>query len=185
MNTSTSYKINLLHRFFKLYQVDESELIFYLKIKDNAETNTDEGRYSLRRKFWNYALPEIKSHTGYFQNVNTSKMNWIGGFIGHAGLSINCIGNMDSVRVEFYISTPDIENNKKIYDYIYQKTDEKTAEKFIWERGERLKASKIFIEQKGIGIASREQWRDATEFLIKGIQQIDELLIPIVEQYYK
>ncbi len=29
MNTSTSYKMNLLHRFFKLYQVDESELVFY------------------------------------------------------------------------------------------------------------------------------------------------------------
>ena len=89
------------------------------------------------------------------------------------------------MRVEFYISTPNIENNKKIYDYIYQKSNEKIAEKFIWERGNQLKASKIFIEQKGIGIASKEQWRDAAEFLVKGIQQIDKLLIPIVEQYYK
>lgn len=184
MNTSTSYKMNLLHRFFKLYQVDESELVFYLKTQDIADKNTDEGRYSLRRKFWNYALPEIKSQTGYFQNVNTSKMNWISGFIGHAGLSINCIGNMDSMRVEFYISTPDIENNKKIYDYIFSKFNEKTAEEFIWERGDHLKASKIFIENKGIGIASEEQWQDAVEFLINGIQRIDQLLIPIVEKYY-
>ena len=111
-------------------------------------------------------------------------MNWISGFIGHAGLSINCIGNMDSMRVEFYISTPDIGNNKKIYDYIYHQFDEETAQEFIWERGDHLKASKIFIEHKGLGIASEGQWKDAVAFLIRGIQQIDELLIPIVEQYY-
>ena len=116
--------------------------------------------------------------------MNTSKMNWISGFIGHAGLSINCIGNMDSMRVELYISTPDIENNKKIYDYIFAKFNEKTAEEFIWERGDHLKASKIFIENREIGIASEEQWQDAVEFLVKGIQRIDQLFIPIVEQYY-
>lgn len=88
------------------------------------------------------------------------------------------------MRVEFYISTPDIENNKKIYDYIFSKFNEKTAEEFIWERGDHLKASKIFIENKGIGIASEEQWQDAVEFLINGIQRIDQLLIPIVEKYY-
>ncbi len=115
--------------------------------------------------------------------MNTSKMNWISGFIGHAGGSINCIGNMDSMHVEFYISTPDIENNKKIYDYIYQKFNNDTQE-FIWERGDHLKASKIFIENKEIGIANEEQWQDAVKFLINRIQRIDQLLIPIVEQYY-
>lgn len=184
MNTSTSYKINILHRFFKLYQVDESELVFYLKTKDTVQANADEGRYSLRRKFWNYAIPEIKSQTAYFQNVNTSKMNWISGFIGHAGLAINCIGNMDSMRVEFYISTPVTENNKKIYDYIYGKMDSATAEQFVWERCDHLKVSKIFVEYKGIGIASEQQWKEAVLFLIKGIRQIEELVIPIVEQYY-
>ena len=47
-----------------------------------------------------------------------------------------------------------------------------------------LNLEKIFIENKGIGIASEEQWQDAVEFLVKGIQRIDRLLIPIVEKYY-
>ena len=72
----------------------------------------------------------------------------------------------------------------KVDNYIYHQFDEETAQEFIWERGDHLKASKIFIEHKGLGIASEGQWKDAVAFLIRGIQQIDELLIPIVEQYY-
>lgn len=88
------------------------------------------------------------------------------------------------MRVEFYISTPDIATNKKIFDYIYQNFNKNTAEEFIWERGDHLKTSKVFMEHKGIGIASTEQWKDAVAFLVKGIRQIEKLLIPIVEQYY-
>ena len=69
-------------------------------------------------------------------------------------------------------------------DYIYGKMDSATAEQFVWERCDHLKVSKIFVEYKGIGIASEQQWKEAALFLIKGIRQIEELVIPIVEQYY-
>lgn len=50
--------------------------------------------------------------------MNTSKFNWISGFIGHRGIAISCIANFSSARVELYIGKPDKEKNKKTYDYL-------------------------------------------------------------------
>ena len=78
--TRTSYKISLLRKFFKLFNEDTSNLIFYLKDENDEEVLL--GKEGLRSKYWNYALNEIhRIHgpDGAFCNVTKSKQNWIAG----------------------------------------------------------------------------------------------------------
>ena len=59
-NTNTQSKLSVLNKVFKLYGIDSSDLIFYLR--DDTKDNSDEEvtRYNLRRQFWAYALDIIK-----------------------------------------------------------------------------------------------------------------------------
>lgn len=86
--TDTQYKINNLRKIFAIFDVPESELVFYLKDEDNSETVAG-NRYEIRKKYWEYTLPQLKnafSENGLFGNVNPVTSNWIAGFVGIPGI---------------------------------------------------------------------------------------------------
>lgn len=75
----------------------------------------------MRRRYWAYALPMIQeAHgvNGAFRNVKTSRENWLSGFIGISGFTINCVANFDGARVEFFMANAQMEENKKAFDYL-------------------------------------------------------------------
>ena len=59
-NTNTQSKLSVLGKVFKLYDIDATELVFYLR--DETKDNSDEEgtRFELRRRYWTYALDFIK-----------------------------------------------------------------------------------------------------------------------------
>lgn len=50
--TDTQYKINNLRKIFAIFDVPESELVFYLKDEDNSETVAG-NRYEIRKNIGN------------------------------------------------------------------------------------------------------------------------------------
>jgi hypothetical protein len=58
---STKYKISNLLKFFKLFDADPDDLIFYLKDENKESAGKSENeRHELRRRYWEYALPYIQ-----------------------------------------------------------------------------------------------------------------------------
>ena len=123
--TDTQYKINNLRKIFAIFDVPESELVFYLKDEDNSETVAG-NRYEIRKKYWEYTLPQLKnafSENGLFENVNPVTSNWIAGFVGIPGIHIDCVANFDESRVELYLGMASKEKNKELFGFLFARKD--------------------------------------------------------------
>lgn len=167
-NTNTQYKISLLRKFFKIYDADPTDLVFYLKDDEEQDDELSGTRYETRIKYWTYALEYIHgAHgKGSFSNVNPSKQNWISGFVGYSGFQLCCVANYESARMELYLGSTK-EKNKKAYDYLLQRKSDiesKLNAQLEWNRGDDIKSSKIYIEMKEVSIGNEADWQKMAEF---------------------
>lgn len=170
-NTSTTTKLTILRKLFKLYGVDPADLNFTLRDENDDSTNTESTgtRFELRRKYWTYALNVIKSENTnrIFSNVSASKENWISGFFGINGFNISCVANYDSARVDLYLGNKSKEYNKKAYDKLLshkQEFESKLDTALIWHRNDDAKSSKISVVLGGVSIENESDWSRMAKF---------------------
>lgn len=165
-NTSTQSKINLLLKFFEMYHEDPSNLIFLTDDKQ-PDSNDLAERYVIRRKYWQAAIGPIQQVTGSFLNSGKTVNNSIAGVTGRSGISILCVANFDSARVELYIDMGDWGKNKAYYDRLLPhkaSIDAAFSESVIWSRSDDTRASKIFVELKGVSVTNESDWPAMIQF---------------------
>lgn len=188
-NLNTETKISLLRRFFSLFEVDEEELVFYLRDDDEA-TEYEPGvpeRYAYRKRFWAEAIPILRNHTNRFKNVNPTTSNWISTFVGKAGINISTIANMDNLRVEFYIGTRDPQINDQIFEFIHTRKSSLEASmgtSLDWKNEPENRTARISIINENIGIVDEAMWEDCIEFLADGVNKIAVGILPVLDDYY-
>ena len=167
--TDTQYKINVLRKLFALFGVEENTLVFYLRDEENNETVTS-SRYEIRKKYWEYALPGIRAafgNSGSFSNVNPVTNNYVSGFIGIPGISVNCVANFDEARVELYLGMVAKEQNKAVFDFLSARKEMiETAmgSALIWNRSDDNKASKIYCSLTNVNISQETDWPRMAKF---------------------
>lgn len=184
-NTSTSMKISLLRKLFKLFDADPADLIFYLR--DENDTSDDEDiagtRYELRRRYWTYALDFIhEAHgDGSFSNVHASKQNWISGFFGINGFNICCVANYDSARVDLYMGNASKDYNKAAYDRLisYRSQIESVlGVSLIWNRGDDIKSCKISYQIDNVSIENETDWLQMAKFHAEWSKKFYDVIVP-------
>lgn len=171
-NTSTNTKLSMLRKFFKAFHVSPEDLVFYLRDANTQEATDKVGSlHELRRRYWTYALDVIHDahrSDGTYQNVNPSKDNWISGFMGISGVSVNCIANYDCARVEFYLGNSSKELNKARFDgLLAHKQEIETALGGIsleWQRSDETKASVILYRLTDVSIQNEVDWTQMAKF---------------------
>lgn len=185
----TQYKQSVLRKLFAIFGVEENELVFYLR--DEVQESPVHGtRFEIRKRYWEYALPNMRAvfdGKGAYSNVNPSTSNWVNGFIGFAGIHIVSVANMDGARVELYIEKRTKEENKKIFDYLYNKKEEiekRVGTKFVWARLDENKASKIYLEDKGVNVFVDTTWKKMCKFHCEGIKIVNDAFLPLLEEYF-
>ena len=187
--TDTQYKINNLRKIFAIFDVPESELVFYLKDEDNSETVAG-NRYEIRKKYWEYTLPQLKnafSENGLFGNVNPVTSNWIAGFVGIPGIHIDCVANFDESRVELYLGMASKEKNKELFDFLFARKDniEKViGTQLIWSRMDDNKASKIHTFLPGVDISKDIDWPRMAKFHVDASKKLYLAFKEHLEQYF-
>lgn len=187
VNTDTDTKLNLLRKLFKIYEFDEEELVFYLL---DSDENISGNMYSTdknRIKFWSEALPVLKKETGKFENIKPNKSSWISTYIGHSGIDITTVVNLNEVRVELFIGKKEKEINDDIFNFIKESKDlieSESGQTFIWQNNSNNVTSKIFITNQGLGMSDEAQWEKCIDFFIKGVNTILKYLVPVVDQYF-
>ena len=186
-NTSTQSKLNVLSKVFALYNIDPTELVFYLR--DESEVEEDElgTRYELRRKYWTYALQYIhEAHgDGSFSCVHPSKENWISGFFGIQGFVINCVANYEGARVEIYLGKASQELNKKAYDYLLTKKSEieqKLGVSLIWNRNDDAKCSKVAYTLSNVTIENETDWLQMAKFHAEWSKKLHDVIVPYLKE---
>ena len=186
-NTNTSSKLNLLEKLFGMYNIDLTELGFYLRNTADELENESGTRYEIRRKYWSYALPKIKevnAENGAFSNVDFSKENWINGYIGIAGFNICCVANYDSARVEMVFSKADKAVNKETFDKLKQykaEVEKALRSQIVWQRGEDQKSSKVFVQLDGVSIAEENDWLRMSDFHAEWSKKFFNILVPYIK----
>ena len=187
-NTSTDLKINILRQLFKLYDADPMELVFYMKDKEE-EQGAEEGRYVLRKKYWDYALPLIREQHGLdgaFANVNPISSNTVSGYFGISGFSINCVANYDVARVDFNLAKGNKAQNKAAYDLLLEKKDEienALGVPLKWERGDQYKASWLSYVLTGVSIANESDWQEMAAFHAEWSKKICDVILPYLKDF--
>ena len=182
-NTNTQSKLSVLNKVFKLYGIDPTDLVFYLRDENESVEDEVGTRYELRRKYWTYALEHIHdAHGGEsFSNVNPSKENWICGFFGVRGFSINCVANYDSARVELWMGKPDKEANKKAFDMLYNHKNEIESSlgiSLIWNRNDDVKSSKIYCQLNSVSIENEVDWLQMSRFHAEWSKKFFDIIVP-------
>ena len=186
-NTSTSTKLSMLRRFFKAYGANTGDLVFFLK-DEAADDHADEAgtRYELRRRYWKKAVPliqEAHGAAGSFSNVTTSKSNWISGYFGIGGISINCVANFDHARVELYIDRGDKAENKAIYDSLCQQRSEierRLGTAVNWCRLEDYRASAVTLRLENVSIEREEDWMQMARFHAEWSKRFYDVFVPLL-----
>lgn len=187
--TDTQYKINNLRKIFAIFDVPESELVFYLKDEDNSETVAG-NRYEIRKKYWEYTLLQLKnafSENGLFENVNPVTSNWIAGFVGIPGIHIDCVANFDESRVELYLGMASKEKNKELFGFLFARKDniEKViGTQLIWSRMDDNKASKIHTFLPGVDISKDIDWPRMAKFHVDASKKLYLAFKEHLEQYF-
>lgn len=187
--TDTQYKINNLRKIFAIFDVPESELVFYLKDEDNSETVAG-NRYEIRKKYWEYTLPQLKNafgENGLFGNVNPVTSNWIAGFVGIPGIHIDCVANFDESRVELYLGMASKEKNKELFGFLFARKDniEKViGTQLIWSRMDDNKASKIHTFLPGVDISKDIDWPRMAKFHVDASKKLYLAFKEHLEQYF-
>lgn len=182
-NTNTQSKLSVLNKIFALYDVDPSDLVFFLREQNESSEEEIGTRYELRRKYWTYALDFIhEAHgDGSFSNVNPSKDNWINGFFGVSGFCIECIANYDAARVGIYLGKSSKEENKKAFDKLLSYKSEiesKLGVSLEWTRNDDVKSSKISVILNDVSIDNETDWLQMAKFHAEWSKKFYDVIVP-------
>lgn len=185
-NISTSMKINLLRRFFRLYGADPTDLVFYLR---DSKDDPDIGpRSELRKRYWAFALNHIRKAlegTGTFSRVNPSSDNWINGYFGVNSCNISCVANNDQARVEVMLAKASKEANKAIFDSLFSKKaeiEQSLSKPLEWVRGDDMKVSVIYCSLPNVSIANETDWLMMARFHAEWSRKLYDVFVPLIRE---
>lgn len=185
-NTNTQSKLSVLNRLYKLYGMDPTDLVFYLR--DSNDKEAEKGtRFEIRRRYWGYALKFIKEENfdnKSFDNVNTSKENWINGTFGIGGFAICCIANYDFARVDVYFGKTNANENKIAFDNVMLhklEIESNLSVNLEWDRGDDVKRSIISYRLENVSIYNENDWLQIAKFHAKWSKKFIDAIVPYLK----
>ncbi len=185
-NTNTQSKLSVLNRLYKLYGMDPTDLVFYLR--DSNDKEDEKGtRFEIRRRYWEYALKFIKEENfdnKSFDNVNTSKENWINGTFGIGGFAICCIANYDFARVDVYFGKTNANENKIAFDNVMLhklEIESNFGVNLEWDRGDDVKRSIISYRLENVSIYNENDWLQIAKFHAKWSKKFINAIVPYLK----
>lgn len=143
--------------------------------EDIATQESSKARYGLRFEFWTRYLKELNKKSDLYKNISPSKDNWIGTGSGLSAVSYNSVISNYYARVEVYISRSSREENKAIFDTLYQekaKIEKTFGQPLIWERLDNKKACRIKFEMQNVDYFNEEDWGKMISFMADNLPKL-------------
>lgn len=184
--TDTQYKVNVLKKLFALYDIDENDLIFYLKEEDLSQSPAVTS--AKRKAYWTYALPLIQEalRNESFVYVNPTTGNYIDGSIGSPIAHLCCVANFTDARVELYLGGGQKEENEAFFAYLYAHKDEietSAQREYTWLKLEEYKASKITLAMSDIDLLNEDTWPEIAKFHADEVECLYSVMKPWLDDY--
>ena len=155
---------------------------YMIKMADKTQgdiSTQDElkSRHLLLLEFWNQLLKEANGKLLSFQNINPSKDPWIGVSAGISGIQLNFVVSRSYARVEVYISRPEKQENKNIFNALFGKKSELEGvfgNHLIWEELPDKIASRIKYELTEVDYSKKEDWKNMIIFMIENMVLLEK-----------
>lgn len=150
---------------------------------ENKLKNSD----ALRLEFWTNLLKEMNKKSELFKNINPRKDTWLSAGSGISGVMFSFSFSKINTRAELYIDTGNKDENKKLFDFIFQNKESietSFGDKLAWERLENSKASRIisFIEKSGY---DKENWANTITEITDRMVKFEAILKEWLKKFKK
>jgi hypothetical protein len=151
---------------------EAKEMMIGFSIKEAEEKSVEASlkeRHIVRLKFWEQALDAFKlSPLSLFNNISPTKDSWLNARTGIGNVSYTLILNKDEARVEVYMSRSTAEENKFIFDWLYQRREaieNEFGSPLVWERLDARKACRIKFS-KDFDTHDEKYWPEITKWMV-------------------
>lgn len=173
---------------------ESKDFMISMADKEISEKSTKaelKNRHSLRLDYWEQCLEAFRnSDCDLFNNVSPSKDNWLNAGSGVGWVSYTLIYGLSESRVQLGIAKSLREENKFIFDYLYDRKDEieeKFGHKLQWSIKEGQKSCYIKYAKKIDG-TNRENWPEIIEWHITHMKKLEKAMqvhLDVVNQKLK
>lgn len=152
--------------------------------KENEERTTERtqaARFNIRKQFWQQTLDALEgAGITVFSNVGPSRDSWLYAGSGLSGVVYSMVINHDEVRVEFLLGRARKEENKAMFDALFEDrvgVERDFNESLDWRRLDDKKASIIGVT-KPIAAHQPETWPEATAWMVEHVRRLHQTFSP-------
>ena len=149
--------------------------------EDIASQEELKNRHIVRRKFWNKIISKMNEKSDLYQNISSSKYNWIGAGSGVRGVGYNFSASKNYCRAELYIDRGEEKENNFVFDSLFSLKDniEKDfGDKLTWERLDTKRACRIKYQDSDFNIFSEETWESTIQSITEAIVNLERAIKP-------
>lgn len=171
--------------------VNAEEYLIKIRVK-NQEEEYIKNRHRVRINFWKKLLNKVneKQEIPYiFKNITPTKDNSISFNSGYTGIFYVLVITGNDARVEIHINTKSQEENKRVYDSIFEhkekiqqeilqekRYENNIDETFNWQRLDDFRVSKISYTLKNVNVFDEKCWDKIIDFMIRNIIIIEKVM---------
>lgn len=141
-------------------------------------------RHILRREFWTQLLGLAKTKCKPFDKISPSTENWINAGAGKSGLTYAFVIRMADAHVELYIDTGKEQDNKLIFDQLYE-NKERIEEKFCnpleWQRLDSKRSCRIRFLIHDHGLLDQDSWPTLQAELVEAMVRLIQTFEPEIQ----
>ncbi|CAE6919270.1 MULTISPECIES: DUF4268 domain-containing protein [Vibrio] len=161
---------------------EAKELMIGINAKEAEEKTTEvvlKNRHSVRREYWEQALEVFqKSDCNLYDNISTTKDHWLCAGSGVTGCPFSLIFNQKELRVELWLSRSHGEENKWLFDQLFEQKDQIDSafgEHLEWLRLDDKKQSRIQFSCKVEGF-NKDIWHDHITWHLEHMVKLEKAL---------
>jgi hypothetical protein len=146
--------------------------------KDSVESKTLSEREQNRLKFWYSLIERSKTSTNLIAVRKPNYRHWFNLSSGRTRISFSFIVGKTYGAVELYIDYGTQDQNKKIFDLLYQQKkaiEEEFGSELEWHRIDDKRASRIYKNFYSGGLDEPTSWSKLQEQMIEGMLKFDSI----------
>lgn len=136
--------------------------------EEKSTQNAQEVRHGLRLDFWQQVLDEFRVRgIARYQNISPSKDHWLNASTGLRDCAYSLIFTKNEIRVELLLQRNIADENKKIFDRLYNNKEDlerQFGSPLVWKRLDDKISSKICFSKSFNGF-DRENWPEMIEWM--------------------
>lgn len=167
---------------------EAKELMIGISAKEAEEKTTEvvlKNRHKVRRAYWEQVLEVfLNSPCTLYNNISPGKDHWLSAGSGLSGCPYALIFLQKELRVELSIARSSTEENKFVYDFVYEQKERIEAifgDQLEWLRLDDKKSSRIQYTCKADGF-DKERWAEWIDWHLTQMPKLESALKAPLQQ---